>query len=409
MSRADKRNYGFILTWPDEEKIFFREANVRVPNEAATSGVALTVDDFVEFRVVVEPTIGKVAHDVAWQPVERLDDDVPHMFRDEVLRCEEDRETEFKSMANSSAITFRTKTICSKYLNAFLNTDGGTLYLGIEDTGIVKGLRLDRQVRDDVRLVVDNVMQHSMPSVPPQLYSVEFVPVYHRRAFGGVAVDQCFVVRIRVKKGSSVYETQDHERWLRRDGSVMRMSMDMVEKRFQAHKANVGASPEELFKLFQQYMETHGKGDASSAAAATAANTPIPLETDGGPVLEGVAGEKIQIDDNEVSNLVNMGFKRGAILDALYTLQKEGYSEPNPYNIVLDRLTRQSSEDSDRPPPAPQETVAPVESTATAASAAPREKLSAASEQDKVPCEFCQLDVPWNAYAAHVKECQQSH
>jgi len=41
------------------------------------------------------------------------------------------------------------------YVNAFLNTDGGYIYFGIEDDGTIVGLPLNRKERDTLRLRVD--------------------------------------------------------------------------------------------------------------------------------------------------------------------------------------------------------------------------------------------------------------
>lgn len=49
--------------------------------------------------------------------------------------------------------------------NAFLNTNGGTLYCGIEDDGTVSGLRLDRALKDRIRQEVDGVCYRFTPSV----------------------------------------------------------------------------------------------------------------------------------------------------------------------------------------------------------------------------------------------------
>jgi predicted HTH transcriptional regulator len=36
-----------------------------------------------------------------------------------------------------------------KYICAFLNSEGGTLYIGITDDGIIKGFNLSRKIRDE--------------------------------------------------------------------------------------------------------------------------------------------------------------------------------------------------------------------------------------------------------------------
>ena len=44
-----------------------------------------------------------------------------------------------------------------RYISAFLNTNGGTLYFGISDNGIINGVKLSRKNIDDLKLKVDSI------------------------------------------------------------------------------------------------------------------------------------------------------------------------------------------------------------------------------------------------------------
>jgi len=44
--------------------------------------------------------------------------------------------------------------IFKRYINAFLNTEGGTIYFGVRDDGVVLGAPLNRKARDSLRLNV---------------------------------------------------------------------------------------------------------------------------------------------------------------------------------------------------------------------------------------------------------------
>ncbi len=52
--------------------------------------------------------------------------------------------SEFKSLINSGNRPQAIYFMCNKYLNAFLNVNGGAIYFGIMDDGIVNGLELAR-------------------------------------------------------------------------------------------------------------------------------------------------------------------------------------------------------------------------------------------------------------------------
>ena len=50
------------------------------------------------------------------------------------------------------------KQMIERYITAFLNTNGGTVYFGITDSGIINGIKLSRKNIDDLKLKVDNIM-----------------------------------------------------------------------------------------------------------------------------------------------------------------------------------------------------------------------------------------------------------
>eukprot|EP01134_Creolimax_fragrantissima_P006762 CFRG6762T1 len=101
--------------------------------------------------------------------------------RDTNIPFEEDRCHEFKSLANATNRPNSIANYCRKYINAFLNSQGGVLYCGVEDDGTVKGLYLCRGDRDDIRLAVDRAIKSLIPQVENSLYQVSFVPVVQSR------------------------------------------------------------------------------------------------------------------------------------------------------------------------------------------------------------------------------------
>jgi hypothetical protein len=68
----------------------------------------------------------------------------PFYFVGEDVPAEENRACEFKSCARSKAITFRLEEHADRYLNGFLNTEGGTLFIGVEDDSRVSGIALSK-------------------------------------------------------------------------------------------------------------------------------------------------------------------------------------------------------------------------------------------------------------------------
>ena len=80
-----------------------------------------------------------------------------------------------------------------EYMCAFINAEGGTLFIGIDDNGMVKGIRLSGKDIDKVLLQIDNgsKMRFSPPLLP-QKYKVDFVRVKNSRSF--TYVNEIYVI-----------------------------------------------------------------------------------------------------------------------------------------------------------------------------------------------------------------------
>uniref|UniRef100_T1J2C2 Schlafen AlbA-2 domain-containing protein n=1 Tax=Strigamia maritima TaxID=126957 RepID=T1J2C2_STRMM len=81
----------------------------------------------------------------------------------------------------SSKVSFvsrQSRQCVSKALNAFLNTgDGGCVYLGITDDGIVRGIQLTDFQQHHIELNVVDLMTRYSPPVPSDRIKIRFVPV----------------------------------------------------------------------------------------------------------------------------------------------------------------------------------------------------------------------------------------
>lgn len=64
-----------------------------------------------------------------------------------------------------------------RYVCAFLNSEGGSLLVGVEDSGLVQGIRCSHRDEDRVRLLVDSILQGFKPQVFPEAYRLTFIPV----------------------------------------------------------------------------------------------------------------------------------------------------------------------------------------------------------------------------------------
>jgi predicted HTH transcriptional regulator len=67
--------------------------------------------------------------------------------------------------------------ITAKYVSAYLNTDGGVLYYGITDAGIISGVEMNRKARDIFVRNVDAVLNRFAPHLGADLVTIKFVDV----------------------------------------------------------------------------------------------------------------------------------------------------------------------------------------------------------------------------------------
>ena len=92
----------------------------------------------------------------------------------------EDRHHEFKMFKNKD---FRhIAALILEYICAFLNSEGGTMYLGINDESIVYGLEVPQKWIDQLLLKIDNDGKvHMTPPLIPQKYQIRVIPVKNRK------------------------------------------------------------------------------------------------------------------------------------------------------------------------------------------------------------------------------------
>ncbi|XP_039770215.1 schlafen-like protein 1 [Ornithorhynchus anatinus] len=111
-----------------------------------------------------------------------------------------------------------------RYACAFLNGEGGSLLVGVEDGGRVQGVSCGPRDEDRVRLLVDAVLKGFRPQVFPDAYALHFIPVVQPGAPGPTGAP-LKVIRLSVhtprpQTEPLLYETDLGEVYLRREGSV---------------------------------------------------------------------------------------------------------------------------------------------------------------------------------------------
>uniref|UniRef100_A0A674ENL6 Schlafen like 1 n=1 Tax=Salmo trutta TaxID=8032 RepID=A0A674ENL6_SALTR len=108
-----------------------------------------------------------------------------------------------------------------RYACAFLNSGGGSLLAGVDDDGVVRGLRCDHRQEDQARLLVDSILKGFHPTLLPHSYTLAFLPVVRL----GPESQNLKVLRLTLRPPPALtqqglYQTDQGEVFLRRDGSV---------------------------------------------------------------------------------------------------------------------------------------------------------------------------------------------
>lgn len=129
-----------------------------------------------------------------------------------ILQATESRNVEYKAGGGNYPLKVLPSHI-QKYGSAFLNSDGGTLCIGVNDEGRVLGLKLTPWDKQRVAQIITEEFRQFTPPVLDDLYRFEFVPC-NRTNF--------YVIEIHVKCGqtSEIYADKENKMWIRRDGSV---------------------------------------------------------------------------------------------------------------------------------------------------------------------------------------------
>lgn len=88
----------------------------------------------------------------------------------------ETRNVEFKR-GSGEYLSLAFKHHVRRYVCAFLNSEGGSLLVGVEDNGLVQGIHCSHRDEDRTRLLVDSILQGFKPQVFPDAYTLTFIPV----------------------------------------------------------------------------------------------------------------------------------------------------------------------------------------------------------------------------------------
>ncbi|XP_069751252.1 schlafen-like protein 1 isoform X2 [Narcine bancroftii] len=132
----------------------------------------------------------------------------------------ETRNVEFKR-GGGEYLNVTLKNHVRRYVCAFLNSEGGSLFVGVNDDGTVCGVECNHKDEDRVRLLIDSILKGFKPPLFPNSYSITFLPVIRDGDTGMFLKVMRLTVHAPSKEGEVLlYETDQGEVYIRRDGSV---------------------------------------------------------------------------------------------------------------------------------------------------------------------------------------------
>ncbi|XP_069751254.1 schlafen-like protein 1 isoform X4 [Narcine bancroftii] len=139
----------------------------------------------------------------------------------------ETRNVEFKR-GGGEYLNVTLKNHVRRYVCAFLNSEGGSLFVGVNDDGTVCGVECNHKDEDRVRLLIDSILKGFKPPLFPNSYSITFLPVIRDGDTGMFLKVMRLTVHAPSKEGEVLlYETDQGEVYIRRDGSVQDAVMEV--------------------------------------------------------------------------------------------------------------------------------------------------------------------------------------
>ncbi|WGG50480.1 ATP-binding protein [Rugamonas sp. DEMB1] len=143
---------------------------------------------------------------------------------------EEDLTVEFKEVKGENPVK-SIQSLVDEYVLAFFNSQGGSVFWGINDDGIVASLKLTSKMKDDIRKAINTKINVIEPPIDPTQIGVFFHEVPN--------TDNGYVLEVSVPRSRSerLYFNSSGETWVRLNGCKKKLQgsalQDYIIKRLQ--------------------------------------------------------------------------------------------------------------------------------------------------------------------------------
>ncbi len=147
----------------------------------------------------------------------------------EIFHREEGDLVEFKKITSKEPVNIIVGH-AEKYLVGFLNAQvEGDLYVGINDSGIIQGVILNREQRDELQRNIPNKLRNT---VPPISYEYYIVTVHNIFTSAQELVEDSCIVQIHITKTEEkyLYRTSGGSVYLKKGSSCIKLNFEETNK-----------------------------------------------------------------------------------------------------------------------------------------------------------------------------------
>lgn len=150
-------------------------------------------------------------------------------FQGETFHEEEGDSVEFKEITSRKPV-ITIVNHAEEYVLGFLNAQiEGDLYLGINDSGIIQGVTLNGNDRDEIQRNIPNKLRSTDPPIPHEHYKVTINNVFDSEQ---EPIEDLRVVQIHIPKTEEkhLYRTSGGSVYLKKGSSCMKLTSEEITK-----------------------------------------------------------------------------------------------------------------------------------------------------------------------------------
>lgn len=153
-----------------------------------------------------------------------------YFIKEELLQFDEQIKVEYKNY--QYPFTKQLSKILKHLFCGFLNSEGGRVYIGVNDDKFVKGIQLNYKQKDSCKLDIINMLTNFYPPCKNKKINVSFIPVKNEQ--NSDYINDLYVIRVRIFKGDKykLYSTREDgfKCFKRLNGLTARMKSFEIEE-----------------------------------------------------------------------------------------------------------------------------------------------------------------------------------